>query len=541
MGTATASAASRQGSGLPPGPRLPVPVQTLLAVFFTERYTDYCARRFGSLVTLRVTGVGEFVAISDPDVIRQIFTGDPHVMRAGEANAVLGIADSSVVVADGERHLRLRRLLLPAFHGEAVRRYAEHVRAAAAAEVERWPAGRPVALLPRMQAITLEVILRLVFGIADPLRLGRLRALLPELIEAGASPLLWLLPQAVRRRLDASRALRRRPSPLRRFLRLRDEVDALLYAEIAARRAAPDPAGRDVLAQLIAAGDDGDRPMSDAELRDELVTLLEAGHETTATALAWTFERLLRTPPALERLVAEVDAGDEEEYLEAVVREGLRARAVILDTPRILTQPLRLGGYEVPAGWYVAPAMPLVHTAPSAHAEPGAFRPERFLDGEAGGQGWIPFGGGKRHCVGSHLALLELKVIVREVVRAVALEAVDPAPERPKIQHVTLVPSALTMVRVRARRSDAGDAQPAQRLDGVRDELLGRERPAGAVACPRGRDAVDDLAEHVRPVVEHDGGAAALGGRRAGAGGQQDGAGERAERAAGVPGEPADG
>jgi cytochrome P450 len=214
---------------------------------------------------------------------------------------------------------------------------------------------------------------------------------------------------------------------------LRAEVDELLYAEIADRRVTGAEGRTDVLSQML---DD----LDDAALRDELVTLLVAGHETTATALAWTFERLVRTPHALKRL----EEGDED-YLTAVVREALRARPVVIDTPRYLDGPLRLGGYDIPAGWYVSPAMPLVKGDDD-------FRPERFLEDGAGREGWIPFGGGKRHCVGSHLALLELEVVVRETVRRLELEVVDAQPEAAKLQHVTLVPAGLGVVRARERR-----------------------------------------------------------------------------------------
>ena len=196
--------------------------------------------------------------------------------------------------------------------------------------------------------------------------------------------------------------------------------------------------------------------MSDVELRDELITLLEAGHETTATGLAWAFERLLRSRNALERLVAEVDGGGSE-YLDAVVRETLRARPVVLDTPRLLAGPLELGGYVVPAGWYVAPAIPTVQLDPSVGPGPEEFRPERFL-GEPPRDSWIPFGGGKRHCVGSHLALLEMRVVIAEVLRRLRLDAVEAVPERQRVRHVTLVPSKGARAVARARSTAAAPA-----------------------------------------------------------------------------------
>jgi cytochrome P450 len=304
-----------------------------------------------------------------------------------------------------------------------------------------------------MQAITLEVILRLVFGIRDAGRLNELRALLPPLIETGGSFFIWALPAALRERMERSPRLQRLPgSPMRRFYRLRERVDTIIYDEIARRRANPDGERSDVLSMLLAARDERGAAMTDQELRDELVTLLEAGHETTATALAWTFERLSRHPEAVERLSSTLAAG-EETYLEAVVKEALRSRPVVFDAPRRLSGTLELDGYRVPAGWYVAPAIPLVHRAPDTFPDPDRFSPERFLGDKQPVEGWIPFGGGRRRCLGSQLALLEMKTVIAEVLRQVELQAADPADEPPRLRHVTLVPRDLTRVVARPARA----------------------------------------------------------------------------------------
>ena len=431
-----------------------MPLQTAWMLRDPVGFLTKCERRLGPVFRVKLLGFPRYVYVSDPGLAREVYAADRAGALGGETRRRFlepAVGKHSLLCTEGEEWLRQRKLLAPPFHRRRIEGFDSEIADIAADRLARWPAsGLPFELRPRMQEITLEVILRLVFGISDEQRLDRLRELLPALIETGANPLLWVLPTQVRKRLDTSGALRRRPSPLRRFLEVRDAVNDILYEEIRLRRAEPREDGRDVLSQLLEARDDAGNPMSDVELRDELVTLLEAGHETTATALAWTFERLLRTPRAFRRLLGELDEG-REDYLDAVVKESLRSRTVVLDTPRILTRPLALGAYEVPAGWWVAPALPLVQASRRAFEEPGEFRPERFLDGEGGREGWIPFGGGRRHCVGSHLALLELKVITREVLRRFELEAVDPAPERQRVAHVTLVPENLTTVRARAR------------------------------------------------------------------------------------------
>jgi len=434
-----------------PGPRLPAAVQTAMLVRDPVGWLERCERRYGPIFRVKLVGYPRYVYVADPAMAREVYAADRTAGRAGPARASFLeplVGRHSLLCLEGDEWLRQRKLVGPTFHRRHVDGYAEEIAAIAAERIDRWPVGRTVELRPLFLDMTLEVILHLVIGVTDGTRLAALRRALPELIEAGSSLLLWAVPPRGWRRLDGSRLARRVPHPLRRFLRLRDEVDALLYAEIAARRAAPDDERRDVLSMLIRARDDEGGAMSDAELRDELVTLLVAGHETTATALAWTFERLMRAPAALRRL-----RDGEEDYLDAVVKEALRSRTVVLDTPRLLDAPVEVGGHRIPAGFYVAPALQLVQRARSAWSQPGEFRPERFLDGEGDGarEAWIPFGGGKRHCVGSHLALLEMREIVRAVVDRVELEAVDAADEPVRMQHVTLVPGDLGRARVRAR------------------------------------------------------------------------------------------
>ena len=348
-----------------------------------------------------------------------------------------------------------------------IENYRDQIHDIAVADIDGWPHGKPMPLRPRMQAITLEVILRLVFGIEDAARLDRLRSLLPRLTEEGA----WLfwLPRSVRWDWFP---------PLKRLLALRDEVDAILFDEIAARRADPHVGERkDILSLLIAGGE-----AEDQELRDELMTLLAAGHETTATALAWAFERLARHPHVVDRVRAE----EGEEYLDAVVKETLRIRPVITDVIRKLKEPMRLGEWEIPVDRHPTPAIALVHRDGRIHADRREFKPERFLnpppdaevsDSTRGGMprgarqkafsGWIPFGGGRRRCVGSHMALLEMKVVIKAVLERVDLEAPSPRGERVRIHHLTLIPARGALLTVRPR-ADAPLGAPAR---GRGDEL----------------------------------------------------------------------
>jgi len=426
---------------VPPGPRLPgVVIAALLLrdpVGFLERTRD----RYGPIFRVRFPGYPRYVYVATPELAREVYAADRTVGRAGDARRDFlepVVGEHSLLCTEGEEWLEHRKLLGPAFHRRVVDGYREEIAAIARAEIARWPVGTPFALRPSMQAITLEVILRLVFGLSEGPRLDRLRALLAEMIAAAGSPLAWLVPSS------AWDALGRRPRlrstvgrPIGRFLRARAGANALLFEVIAERRAAGARGGGDALSIMV---EDGS--LTDQAIRDELLTLLQAGHETTATALAWAFERLTHTPDVLARLSHEVrgEDGYDGELLKAVVRETLRARPVVLDSPRRLSGPLELGGYTIPAGWMVAPAIPLVQSSGG----------ERFAPG-AGDDGWIPFGGGKRHCVGSHLALVELEVVIAEVVRAVDLHAADASPERERLRHVTLAPSREGTVIARPR------------------------------------------------------------------------------------------
>jgi cytochrome P450 family 135 len=418
----------------PPGPRLPRLLQAARVTAGPYSWMQRRRERYGDVFSSHFPFFGRVVYVADPALVKQVFRGDPKVFHAGEANAtVLGdaLGEHSLLTLDEGRHLSQRKLLLPPFHGESVRRYTEVMASAAAEEVARWPVGRAFALRPRMQAITLEVILRAVFGVRDGERMDLFRAKIPRLGEL-SSALDWL--PFMQRDLGGL-------TPAARFRRALAEVDELIYAEIAERRALAtgDAAERDdVLTLLLGARHEDGSPMSDVELRDELMTLLTAGHETTATGLSWAFERLLRTPRVLARLL---EALDDDEYLDAVVKETLRVRPVVVDVARKLQREIELDGWRLPAGTLVLPAIAAVHARPDLYPSPKEFRPERFLDGGAESYSWIPFGGGVRRCIGASFAQVEMRVVLREVLRRVRLRAPSQRPERAQVRHVTVIPA----------------------------------------------------------------------------------------------------
>ncbi len=421
-------------AALPPGPRRPATLQTFAWVARPLPFLEACRRRYGDWFTVRLAKVGTFVFVADPAAIKEIFTGDPQLLRAGQANAPLApvVGSRSVLLLDGAEHLRQRRLMLPSFHGERMARYGELMAEITQAELDRWPLREPFALRPRTQAITLEIILRVVFGVREADRLEALRSALIALLAQSTSPV-TMLPW-LRRDLGPA-------SPWRRFERLRERVDGLIYEEIARRREDPALAERDdILSLLLQARDDDGAGMTDGELRDELVTLLVAGHETTATGLAWAFERLLRHAPALERLTAEARADDGDAYAEAVVQETLRLRPPLPAVGRMLTADAEIAGRRLPAGVRLAPSIHLVHRRADLYPEPAAFRPERFLERPPETYGWLPFGGGVRRCLGASFATFEMKIVLRTILARATLRADDARAEPVRRRAIVLAP-----------------------------------------------------------------------------------------------------
>jgi cytochrome P450 len=414
---------------------LPAVAQTLWSVFGMDSFVRFCLVRYPEerMLSFRIVGVGDVVSVLDPQLIREVFSGDGEVLRAGEANAqALGmLGPNSLLVLDGEPHLRARRLLLPPFHGEAIAHHARLVEQITAAEIERWPTGEEFALWPRMRAITLKVILRAVIGVRDDQRRALLERLLPAFAHGGVfgalteTRLPWLTRGMIGSRLP--------------WIRARAHAERLLREEIAEHRASPE--GRDdILALLVAARDGDGRELSDQELLDHVLTLLGAGHDTTAAALAWCFERVLRHPDVLARC-REASKENDDEYLAAVVNETLRVRSVVDSVSRKLSAPLQLGGCLLPAGTFLAVSIRGVQLSPKFYPDPERFRPERFLERPAP-YTFIPFGGGERRCIGASFATMELKTILRTVLQRVELRAAGRRDERAsRTRSIAIVPA----------------------------------------------------------------------------------------------------
>jgi cytochrome P450 len=432
---------------LPPGPRAPAAVNTAR---FAYRPLDTLFRwreRYGDVFTVPLLVFGTGVYVADPDAIKGMYTGDQSHLLAGEANKPLSqaLGDHSVLVLDGPEHMRQRRLLLPPFNGARVREMRSLIREVAETEVARWPVGKAFAMRDRMRVLTFEVICRAVFGVYEQARVDRLREAMLRVVDLG--PLMfapdWVnrigLGGFINRRLKAN--------------------DDLLYEEIERRRREPDLEERsDVLSLLMRARDEDGRAMSDIELRDELMTMLAAGHETTSTGLAWAFDLLLHEPPVLRRLLDELEGGDDS-YLEAVVSETLRIRPVIDATERTLEEPRNVAGWDLPAGIRVYQGIAMVHHRADLYPQPEEFRPERFLDEGAESYSWLPFGGGIRRCIGAALAQAEMAEVLRVVLSRVQLEAVRSEREKVSLKGITLAPQHNTQVRV-VRKLATAPARP---------------------------------------------------------------------------------
>ena len=434
---------------LPPGPRVPVTLQTIgwwaRPTVYVERLRD----RYGSRFTLRLLGQPTFVTLSDPEDLRVLFAAPPDVLHPGEGARLLEpiVGANSVILLDEDPHLEQRRLMLPAFHGERMQRLAGLMSELTDRELDGWPADTPVALHERLQGLTMEIILRAVFGLDEGARLDALRERLTAILSFGDSPL-SLLPAA--QKLLSGRGR------FGRFEKDRAIVDRELFALIADRRR--DPGDRDdVLAMLLAATHGDGAPMSDEEIRDELLTALVAGHETTASSLAFAFEQLARAPHVQERLAADTDG----RYLEATINEVLRLRPVLPNAePRLVKREITIGPWTYPPGVVLIASAALVHTDPDIYPEPHAFRPERFLDVKPGTYTWIPFGGGRRRCLGASFALLEMRLVLRAAMERFTVLTAGP-PARTRRRMITITPGDGARVRLVARERPAATAPPA--------------------------------------------------------------------------------
>ncbi|HZS21321.1 MAG TPA: cytochrome P450 [Pseudonocardiaceae bacterium] len=432
-------------SAPPPGPPLPAAIQAGLIWLDPIRFVDTCHRRYGDVFAIRIPVIGTLVFLANPEHIRMVARGDPAIFHAGEAAAPLAqvVGRHSLLVIDDDKHRRSRSLMLPAFHGDAVRRQIAEMIAITAEEVARWPVGEPFPLYPRMQRLTLEVILRTVIGVHDRHRLAALRAALPPMMEIGSPVELIPPPEALLRFGMWRRRAQRRAAAVE-----------LLNDEIHRCRADPQLEQRtDALAMLVRSGSStasAGEPMPDDELVDQLVTLLLAGHDTTATALSWAFERLTRHPELLAR-TAHAAADGDEAWLDAVCRESLRIRPVVFEFGRKLTADLQLGGYHLPAGVILAPSINLVQHSSRYYPDPDSFQPQRFLGQRPDPAVWLPFGGGVRRCLGATFAQVEMRTVLREILLRVELAATTAPDEPVRARHVTMVPRQGAVVTVRRR------------------------------------------------------------------------------------------
>jgi cytochrome P450 len=436
-----------------------MPLQTLRLITKPVPFMESCRERHGGTFTLKIARTGTAVFISDPPSLKALFGADRVNMIAKGRNVLLEplLGPRSLLLTEDDEHLSRRKMMLPPFHGERMRAYTEVMAEATEREVASWPLGEPFPLHPGMQAITLEVIMRAVFGVADE-RLAELRTSLISILAATSSPLSLALSISASEKLGVFRETR---SAIAR-------TDDILYAEIAAHRAEGDLDSRtDILAMLITARDENGEGMDDEELRDQLLTLLMAGHETTATALAWAFDLLFRHPEAMARLREEVEAG-ETEYLDAVIDEALRLRPVVPFVGRELRRDSELAGHELPSGTAVFPAIYLTHTDPEVFPDPYAFRPERFLESPTETYSWIPFGGGTRRCIGATFAQFEMRIVLSTVLRSVALRGAGREPESIVRRNVTLSPKNGTPAIVDHRLTPGGPvAEPVTALSGA--------------------------------------------------------------------------
>lgn len=425
--------------GLPPGPRIPRFLQTAAFILGGPRFLEACRRKYGGAVTLGTLFDDKFVMLFDPALVKELFQGPHDQLHAGEANALLGpvLGQRSVLLLDGSEHLRHRRLMLPHLHGQRMQGYAQTIKDATDREIDSWPVGEPFTLLPTMQSLTLQVMMRAVFGYepgaeSDKLR-SRLRAMVEPLSRPRGLPLMMLLG-----RLGSDRG-----AAAQRFEAQRRAVDEILYDEIGRRRAERDLAERDDVFSALLLAEDGGNRLTDQEVRDELVTLLLAGHETTATGLAWTFDLVLHAPDVLAKARVEGD-----EYLDAVVKEALRVRPVIPGVGRVVRgEPFRLNGFLIPPGVEINPSIRMIHRRGDLYPDPAAFKPERFLSENAPDTyTWLPFGGGTRRCLGASFALMEMRIVLGRVLERVALRPADPEREKVQFRAITLSPRNGTRV-----------------------------------------------------------------------------------------------
>ena len=442
---------------IPDGPRQPKVVQLAQWVWRPMPFMEECFRRYGEMFHVRLAGFSDGVFVCTPELNKEIYMAPPDVLHAGKANELLrpALGNHSLLLLDEAEHLRERRLLLPPFHGERMQSYATLMRDLTEAAVDSWPLGQPMAVHSKMQAITLDVILRAVFGAEEGAQGDALKQRIVALMNFN-QPFLAFAPDWMKADFFGS--------PYRAFLKLRAAADAVIYELIRERRKAGGEGREDILSLLLSAKDEAGHPLTDEELRDELMTMLLAGHETSATAASFVIERLMVERAAHEKLEAELDTvlggGRLEpqhlpklEYLDATIKETLRLRPIVPVVARtVMKDGFTLGGRPIPKGWMVFPCIYLTQRHPRLFPEPEAFRPERFIGTKPDPYAWMPFGGGMRRCIGMAFALYEIKIILATVLSRVRLRAVRPGGEHVVRRGVILAPGRGAQTLITERR-----------------------------------------------------------------------------------------
>jgi cytochrome P450 len=434
---------------LPAGPKLPPFIQGIAFWNRPTAWTERCRARYGNRFTIRLPGQPPFVYHSEPEQLKQIFTAPPEVLHPGEGARILEpiVGRNSVILLDEKPHLEQRKLMLPAFHGDKMNALRGLMEELTEREVSSWPSGEPVELHPRFQALTLDIILRSVFGMDAGAQLEALRARMTEILEFGTS--MASLDPKLQRSFGGR-------GPFARMARARAAADEIVYDQIDSARSSGER-GDDILSMLLEAHHEDGAEMSREEIRDELMTALVAGHETTASALAFAFERLSHNASALHRLHDELDADDGDEYLTATIYETLRCRPVLPNAePRLVKQPVTIDGWDFEPGVVLIASAWLAHHNPDTYPEPFAFRPERFVGQSPGTYSWIPFGGGRRRCLGASFSMVEMKVVMREALSRFTLEPATEL-ERTRRRAITISPrsGARVVLRKRSPRADA--------------------------------------------------------------------------------------
>jgi cytochrome P450 family 135 len=421
-------------AGLPPGPGAPGWLQSSQWMFRPIEFMERCRRRYGRIFTLRLGPKHNVTMVADPRLAKEVMAGDPAVFRAGDTNGLFRpvVGSNSILLLDGDAHMRQRKILLPGFGASHGAQFVDQVREITQDRLSTWKAGQRLRLQDEMEAISFASIMRVVFGDHSDDSHAELRRLIPDMMDRCDSP--FTLMPSFRRELAGG-------SPYARLMKVIDEIDAILYETIAERRADPMTQLRDdTLSLLLRAQHEDGSPLADEEIRDEVLTMVMAGYETTTSGCAWALERLMRSPDKLDRLTKEIEAGEDDLYLDAVVKETLRVRPVVPVVARHLAEAIELDGYVIPAGSTVMVSIYLVHNDEETYPDPVEFKPERFLAGTPEGAAWIPFGGGVRRCIGARFAELEMKVVLTQVLATAKLRAAGRSEEGPKRKRFTLAP-----------------------------------------------------------------------------------------------------